>query len=87
MNFESLYVVPKTFVLWYFAKLDLLYLNGHQVKSHPVIRANFDNIEKEAVTRTEDILKNRPRKRFRFRTPNEFFAAAIENEGIFPFMA
>jgi len=47
---------------------------------------NFDNIEKGAVERTENILNNRPRKRFQFLTPNEVFAAAIDNEGIVAFI-
>ncbi len=47
---------------------------------------NFDNIEKEAVERAENILNDRPRKRFRYRTPNEVFAAAIENQGNVAFM-
>jgi IS30 family transposase len=48
---------------------------------------NFDNIEKEAVIRAENILNNRPRKRHRFKTPNEVFAAAIDNGGNVAFMA
>lgn len=47
---------------------------------------NFDNIEKEAVKRAENILNNRPRKRHQFLTPNEVFAAAINNGGNVAFM-
>jgi IS30 family transposase len=48
---------------------------------------NFDNIEKEAVKRAENILNNRPRKRHQFLTPNEVFAAAIDNGDNVAFMA
>ena len=47
---------------------------------------NFDNIEKEAVERAENILNDRPRKRHGYLTPNEVFAAAIENQGNVAFM-
>ncbi|MFS4418858.1 IS30 family transposase [Maribacter sp. 2307ULW6-5] len=48
--------------------------------------SNFNDMKKEAVEKAENILNNRPRKRFGYRTPNEVFAAAIENQGIVAFM-
>jgi len=48
---------------------------------------NFDDIEKEAVERAENILNDRPRKRHGYLTPNEVFAAAIADQGNVAFMA
>jgi len=48
--------------------------------------SNFDEIEKEAVERAENILNDRPRKRHGYLTPNEVFAAAIDNQGDVAFM-
>jgi len=42
---------------------------------------NFDKIDHQAVKKATDILNNRPRKRFNYKSPNEVFAAAIDNEG------
>jgi len=42
---------------------------------------NFTNLDNEAVKKAEDILNNRPRKRHGYLTPNEVFAAAINNDG------
>ena len=47
---------------------------------------NFDKIEKQDVERAQNILNNRPRKRHGFMTPNEVFAAIINNEGNVAFM-
>ncbi|REG74741.1 IS30 family transposase [Algoriphagus antarcticus] len=47
---------------------------------------NFDSIEDQAIKRAENILNNRPRKRYGFKSPNEVFADAINNEGIVAFM-
>jgi len=49
--------------------------------------SNFDDIEKEAVERAENILNDRPRKRHGYLTPNEVFAAAIADQGNVAFMA
>lgn len=47
---------------------------------------NFDNINDEAVSRAENILNNRPRKRYGYKSPNEVFAEAINNNGSVAFM-
>lgn len=47
---------------------------------------NFDNIDDQAVKKATDILNNRPRKRFNYKSPNEVFAAAIDNQGIVAFI-
>jgi len=56
-------------------------LNG-LVRQYFPKKTNFDNIEKGAVERAENILNNRPRKRYQFMTPNEVFAEAINNEAM-----
>ena len=43
--------------------------------------SNFDNIDNEKVEKVTQILNNRPRKRYGFRSPNQVFAMAIKNEG------
>lgn len=48
---------------------------------------NFDNIDEQAVKVAENILNNRPRKRYGYLSPNEVFAKAIDNNGIVAFMA
>lgn len=47
---------------------------------------NFDKIDHDAVKKAEDILNNRPRKRFNYKSPNEVFAAALDNQGKVAFM-
>jgi len=53
-------------------------LNG-LVRQYFPKKNNFDLIEKEQV---EKIVNNRPRKRFGYRTPEEVFVNAINNNGI-----
>lgn len=47
---------------------------------------NFDTIDDQEVKKVENILNNRPRKRYGFKSPNEVFAEAINNEGKVAFM-
>ena len=49
-------------------------------------KSNFALIEKDQVERAEKTLNNRPRKRYDYRTPNEVFVNAINNNGIVAFM-
>ncbi len=44
--------------------------------------SNFEDLTDQAVKEAENILNNRPRKRYGFLTPNEVFAAAIDNGGL-----
>jgi IS30 family transposase len=48
---------------------------------------NFDSIDEEAVKKAVNMLNNRPRKRYNFRSPNEVFAAALENNGKVAFIS
>lgn len=48
---------------------------------------NFDNLDQVAVKEAVNILNNRPRKRYKFKTPNEVFAEAISKEGNVALMA
>lgn len=41
---------------------------------------NFDNIENQAIKRVENILNNRPRKRYGFKSPIEVYADALNNK-------
>jgi IS30 family transposase len=47
---------------------------------------DFAEITDERVAEVEDILNNRPRKRYGFQTPNEVHAQAMANEGNVAFM-
>jgi len=47
---------------------------------------NFDNIDEQAVKKAENILNNRPRKRYAYLSPNEVFAKAMDNNGIVAFI-
>jgi len=60
-------------------------LNG-LVRQYFPKKSNFDLIEKEQVEKVEKILNNRPRKRYGFRTPEEVFVNAINNNGIVALM-
>ena len=60
-------------------------LNG-LVRQYFPKKTNFDLIQKEQVKRAEEILNNRPRKRYNYLTPNEVFVNAINNNGIVAFM-
>jgi IS30 family transposase len=60
-------------------------LNG-LVRQYFPKKSNFDLIEKQQVDKVERILNNRPRKRFGYRTPEEVFVNAINNNGIVAFM-
>lgn len=60
-------------------------LNG-LVRQYFPKETNFDEIDTQAVKKASNILNNRPRKRFGYKSPNEVFAAAIDNEGIVAFI-
>jgi IS30 family transposase len=60
-------------------------LNG-LVRQYFPKKTNFDLIQKKQVKRAEEILNNRPRKRYNYLTPNEVFANAINNNGIVAFI-
>ena len=47
---------------------------------------NFDTIDDQAVEEAVIKLNNRPRKRYNYRSPNEVFAAALNNNGKVAFM-
>ena len=42
---------------------------------------SFEKIDDQALKKAENILNNRPRKRYGFKSPNEVFAEAIDNQG------
>ncbi len=57
-------------------------LNG-LVRQYFPKKTNFESITQEQINRVVNILNNRPRKRFGFKTPNEVFAQKInENLGV-----
>jgi IS30 family transposase len=60
-------------------------LNG-LVRQYFPKKSNFDQIKKEQVEEAEKRLNNRPRKRYNYRTPNEVFVNAINNNGIVAFI-
>lgn len=60
-------------------------LNG-LVRQYFPKKTNFDLIQQSQVKRAEEILNNRPRKRYNYLTPNEVFVNAINNNGIVAFM-
>ena len=55
-------------------------LNG-LVRQYFPKKSNFDEITSEQILRVTNILNNRPRKRFDFKTPNEVFAQKL-NENL-----
>ena len=61
-------------------------LNG-LVRQYFPKKTNFDLINQKQVKRTEEILNNRPRKRYNYLTPNEVFVNAINNNGVVAFMS
>ncbi len=60
-------------------------LNG-LVRQYFPKKTNFDLIQKGQVKKVEEILNNRPRKRYNYLTPNEVFVNAINNNGIVAFI-
>ena len=60
-------------------------LNG-LVRQYFPKKTNFDLIKQSEVKKAEEILNNRPRKRYNYQTPNEVFVNAINNNGIVAFM-
>ena len=60
-------------------------LNG-LVRQYFPKKTNFDLIQKGQVKKAEEILNNRPRKRYNYLTPNEVFVNAINNNGIVAFI-
>jgi transposase, IS30 family len=60
-------------------------LNG-LVRQYFPKKSNFNLITNEQVNEVVDKLNNRPRKRFGFKTPNEIFSQAIQNNGQVAFM-
>lgn len=60
-------------------------LNG-LVRQYFQKKTNFDLIQQSQVKRAEEIVNNRPRKRYNYLTPNEVFVNAINNNGIVAFM-
>jgi IS30 family transposase len=57
-------------------------LNG-LVRQYFPKKKNFDRITEQRVNEVVDILNQRPRKRFGFRSPEEVFQnATINNEGV-----
>ena len=57
-------------------------LNGLVRQYFPKM-TNFDSITQEQINRVVNILNNRPRKRFGFKSPNEVFALKLEeNKGV-----
>jgi len=60
-------------------------LNG-LVRQYFPKKTNFDLIQQSEVKKAEEILNNRPRKRYNYLTPNEVFVNAINNNGSVAFM-
>lgn len=60
-------------------------LNG-LVRQYFPKKSNFDRIQQSQVKKVEEILNNRPRKRYQYLTPNEVFVNAINNNGIVALM-
>ncbi len=60
-------------------------LNG-LVRQYFPKKTNFDLIQEEQVKKAEEILNNRPRKRYNYLTPNEVLVNAINNNGLVAFM-
>ena len=77
---------------FYFAKPYHSWQRGANENLNGLVRqyfpkgSNFDNITETAVKETENILNNRPRKRFGFKTPNEVFATFVNNQEYVAFM-
>ena len=68
---------------FYFAKPYHSWQRGANENLNGLIRqyfskgSSFENLTETAITKTENILNNRPRKRFGFKTPNEVHEAFI----------
>jgi IS30 family transposase len=60
-------------------------LNG-LVRQYFPKKTNFDTITKEQINIVVNILNNRPRKRFGFKTPNEIFAQKMNEHSIVAFI-
>jgi len=77
---------------FYFAKPYHSWQRGANENLNGLIRqyfpkgSSFENITENAVKQTEDILNNRPRKRFGYRTPNEVYATFINQSQCVAFM-
>lgn len=48
--------------------------------------SSFENLEEQHIKKVENILNNRPRKRFGFKTPNEVYATFVNKEEYVAFM-
>ena len=42
-------------------------------------KSNFENITEQEIEKVINILNNRPRKRFGYKTPKEIFAEKLDN--------
>lgn len=85
-------IAEKLGIDFYFAKPYHSWERGANENLNGLIRqyfpkgTNFDKIDPKDVKKTEDILNNRPRKRYNYKSPNEVFAEAINNHGKVAFM-
>ena len=77
---------------FYFAKPYHSWQRGANENLNELVRqyfpkgSSFENLTQTAVKEAENILNNRPRKRFGFRTPNEVHARFINKEEVVAFM-
>jgi transposase, IS30 family len=60
-------------------------LNG-LIRQYFPKKSNFENIEEQQIKTVVNILNNRPRKRFGYKTPNEIFAEKINKLNTVAFM-
>ena len=80
-------VAEKLGIDYYFAKPYHSWERGANENLNGLVRqyfpkkTNFENITQKQIDRVIDILNNRPRKRFGFKTPNEVFAQKL-NENL-----
>lgn len=75
-------------VNFYFAKPYHSWERGANENTNGLIRqyfpkgSSFENISNEDVQRVQDILNNRPRKKLKFLTPNEFLLLNLSNKKV-----
>ena len=85
-------IAVKLEIDFYFAKPYHSWQRGANENLNGLVRqyfpkgSSFENLTQTAVKEAENILNNRPRKRFGFRTPNEVYASYINREEEVAFM-
>ncbi len=85
-------IANKLNIDFYFAKPYHSWQRGANENLNGLIRQyfpkdyNFDKITKQRIIEVQNILNNRPRKRFGYNTPNEVFADKLDNQSSVAFV-